>query len=731
MGADAQARTLDRCTLMRARGRPTKLSEPLRRRALHDPRRRCNMDGSAARARSGARAAGRASGYCKPFPRLGDSIPPLLNFMKIKSGLFLFLALLFPALAAAQLPSNASLAGDYYFVHLLISGPGTPDEARLLGGVMTFDGAGGYTFTGQLGVRDGTPAASGGSGSYEVDSSGFLVLDNPIDGALQINGRMSRAAQQVTGASTEAVEGTYDLFFALRAPQTAVSDATLSGEYTGAALRFEGATLFDVRTSLLSMTAGGEGSFVGATAVGHSFLAGDQNVAEAIDGATYALNSDGTGVAEFGASSSLFGGSHDVFVSGDGNFFIGYLNEAGARQVFIAIRNLGGVADDEDFRGNFWMTEVINVPSADPATASHTAATGALRSNRDGTAVISQRVRVDLEPVDFSGINFYRIDADSRGLLAGFTDPDAVNMAIGAAVNGRADAFIGAQVDAPGFVTNEHGIFLGVRTPSLSGQGVFLNPLGVANGASFAPPAYPVSPGSIVTLFGSFGPADLRRVATTVPLTTELGGVSATVNGVPAPLFFVSGAQINLQIPFSAAEGGGESSPGILGPAVRIRVTSDGEASNTVAVPLAPTSPGIFSVNSTGLGVGTVTDADFRQINADNPAAPGETVLIFLTGLGALDPPVPDGAAGPTDPLSETVRPVDVYFGVDANNEPLGGDVLFSGAAPNFVGLYQVNVTIPESVVTGPPVPVLVRTPNMTTPDGSGLTDLVEIPVEP
>jgi len=110
---------------------------------------------------------------------------------------------------------------------------------------------------------------------------------------------------------------------------------------------------------------------------------------------------------------------------------------------------------------------------------------------------------------------------------------------------------------------------------------------------------------------------------------------------------------------------------------------------------------------STGVGPGTVVHADFQLVSESNPATPGETVMIFLTGLGALNPPVADGAAGPVSPLSRTTdSDIQVLFGSDA------GRILFSGAALGFVGLYQLNVTIPDSVVQGPAVPMAVSTSN-------------------
>jgi uncharacterized protein (TIGR03437 family) len=254
--------------------------------------------------------------------------------------------------------------------------------------------------------------------------------------------------------------------------------------------------------------------------------------------------------------------------------------------------------------------------------------------------------------------------------------------------------------------------------PSLTGEGVFLNPLGILNAATFAPPTYPISGGTLLSLFGS-GMTPRTENATAVPLPTSLAGVSVTINGVLAPLLTVNKAanfdQINLQTPFATSD-----------QTATIVVNNNGILSNEVRVPVAASSPGIFSAALTGIGAGTVTHADFRPVTQQNPATPGETVIIFLTGLGALNPPVADGAPGPVNPLSRvTDENVQVLF----NNEAGGcrpqdppGVPCFVGAAPNFVGLYQINVTIPSVVVGGAAVPVAIGT-------GNAFADFVDIAI--
>ena len=170
-----------------------------------------------------------------------------------------------------------------------------------------------------------------------------------------------------------------------------------------------------------------------------------------------------------------------------------------------------------------------------------------------------------------------------------------------------------------------------------------------------------------------------------------------TINGAPAPLLFVSGGQLNLQVPFATA-----------GTSATISVNSNGTISNQVTVPVAQSSPAIFSTDGTGFGPGTVVHADFSLVSEARSAAPNETVVIFLTGLGPVDPSIADGAPGPAaEPFSRTTdSSIQVLFGGEV------GTVLFSGAAPGFVALYQLNVTIPSTVVVGAAVPIAIISGN-------------------
>ncbi len=642
----------------------------------------------------------------------------------------LILACLLPLVGSAQIPDNASLNGKYYFVHLLalVNGVTGDASAQNLGGCINFDGNGGYTFDGELGTGSGAPQSVSGVGTYSVDANAFVTLTNPIADTLEINARLGANSEVLLGASTEASDGSYDLFVAIRSPAGGVSDGVFSGTYTGATLIFPDGGAAGIKTALLWLTADGNGSFNSASAAGHAADDLDNNVQQPITDATYSLTGDGSGTAAFGSSATLFSGNRRIFSSVDGNYVIGYSTEAGGREIFLAIRNFSTSADDASWQSTFWMAEIVVDTDLVPGVNLYTSASGGLRSTGTGQAAISQRVNFDQLLIDFSGVNAYAINADSSGFLGGLLDPGVVNMAIGASSNTvspaiaalgsqpppagqngpEPQAFVGARVGAPGQFSPSHGIFFGVRMPGFTANGVFLSPLGVLNAASFAPTTYPISGGTLVSLFGS-GLAPSNLPAPGIPLPTILNGVTVTIDGVPAPLLFVSDLQINLQVPF--ATGGTTAS---------IVANNNGQVSNAVTVPADLSSPGVFSTAQNGLGPGTITHADFRPITAEDPAEIGETVIVFLTGLGPVNPAFADGDAPPSaEPFARTTDPnIAVTFG------GVDGAIFFSGGSPCCVGLYQINVTIPSRVIPGPAVPVTIFT-------STAISDFVDLAIVP
>lgn len=226
------------------------------------------------------------------------------------------------------------------------------------------------------------------------------------------------------------------------------------------------------------------------------------------------------------------------------------------------------------------------------------------------------------------------------------------------------------------------------------------------NGAHFLVNV-PVAPGSIVSLFGR----DLTGESITaaeLPLPRALGGREVVVNeNLRAPLLFLSPTQINFQLPSSL-------SPGTHRVAVRAPETGELVAGGSILV--AASSPGLFTLNGEGRGQGIVLNEDGTTNGAASPAARGSVVQIFGTGQGPLDSALVDGEPAPTDQLLRTTA-VPTSDGTEClNTQPsvcvaVGtafGEVLYSGLAPGFVGLWQINVRIPAGIQPGATVPLRV-----------------------
>lgn len=129
-------------------------------------------------------------------------------------------------------------------------------------------------------------------------------------------------------------------------------------------------------------------------------------------------------------------------------------------------------------------------------------------------------------------------------------------------------------------------------------------------------------------------------------------------------------------------------------------VNNNGVLSDPVEVNILPSHPGIFTVDG---ATGAILHAsDFRLVSPADPAAPGEAVVIYATGFGPVSPAPTTGEPASASPLSLTVIPPVVTVG------GIVAEVLFSGLAPDFVGLNQVNAVVPAGVEPDDAVPLVL-----------------------
>src|SRR5262249_29132931 len=237
-------------------------------------------------------------------------------------------------------------------------------------------------------------------------------------------------------------------------------------------------------------------------------------------------------------------------------------------------------------------------------------------------------------------------------------------------------------------------VFVGVQMMPLSGTGVFVNPQKIYNAASYGPAGNPISPGEFLAIQGTgLAKSDLQA---SPPYPSSLNGVSVLINNKPCAMEFVSATQINCVAPYS-----------MTGSTATIVVQNSGVNSNSVAVPLAATSPAVFSLDYSGAGPGAVVHADFSLVSPSKPATAGETVVVFLTGMGSVNPTVSDGAAGGVNPLNATTaNPIFVLVG------GVAAKVEFSFLHTLYPGLYQMNVTLPTRFPASGTLPLAIQTPN-------------------
>jgi uncharacterized protein (TIGR03437 family) len=103
----------------------------------------------------------------------------------------------------------------------------------------------------------------------------------------------------------------------------------------------------------------------------------------------------------------------------------------------------------------------------------------------------------------------------------------------------------------------------------------------------------------------------------------------------------------------------------------------------------------VLTQSQNGLGYGDLLHLDGTLVNAKSPAQIGETVSVYLTGLGAVNPAISDGAAGPTVQLANATNTIAAYIG------GVQATVTYAGLAPQLAGLYQINLTVPSGVTAG------------------------------
>jgi uncharacterized protein (TIGR03437 family) len=214
--------------------------------------------------------------------------------------------------------------------------------------------------------------------------------------------------------------------------------------------------------------------------------------------------------------------------------------------------------------------------------------------------------------------------------------------------------------------------FVNVPVSLVAGGSAAMAINGVANGAAFN---QTFAPGMILSVFGNnLTNSSTALYAPSVPLPFTLGGSTATVNGLPAPFYYASQTQLNIQVPYETPTG-----PALLA------VINNGQVA-AYPFTVSATAPGIF----VGAANALVPVAS---------ATAGQVLSLFMTGEGDVSPPIATGATPLTStPVNQLPAPRNA-FSMKVGALPVTPQ--FIGIPYGLVGETQVNFAVPANTPLG------------------------------
>src|ERR1035441_6149217 len=597
---------------------------------------------------------------------------------------------------------NSLLQGTYFIRHVINANVTSLfadavgariGEAVSLTGTISFDGNGSYTFNGQVSdttIASGAPQPLSITGVYAVSASGTLAMENEWSTGDTIFGGVGKSAR--LGSSY----GSAFFDFMVAVPMaSSVSNASLSGTYRMVGMEYPNGDVTKVLNSTFLINPDGGGNMGSITVSGHAVAVSDTIFTQSIAGATYSL-SGATGSMTFPAPSGtpLIAGSKQFFVSADGNILVagslnGYDMEVGIQ--------VSGTSASTNFSGTYFAAGEDHEALANLGYYNLDAffgSTNAVQSGANTTVLSEQRINLDNSNYAFDTFGHFAYDYTFGdefvlGSDGSATETRSVDLSTSSSPGSRPELdqfFVGAGGTAR-LLTGQstaYSIELDVQAQSVPQAGpVFLNPLGVVNTANYLPITNPVAGGEFLTLFGT-GLSNSTAEAS-LPFRSSLNGVSVSINDRAAPVYFVSATQIICLVPYATSE-----------QFAVIQVTNNGATSNAVTLFTDISAPGVLTANESGTGGAAALHLNYTLVTASNPATVGETIQLFGTGLGAVTPAVADGVGAPVGTLSTTNDTIDIFV----DGQP--AVVSFSGLAPTFAGLYQVNFVVPSIPDSGP-----------------------------
>jgi len=225
---------------------------------------------------------------------------------------------------------------------------------------------------------------------------------------------------------------------------------------------------------------------------------------------------------------------------------------------------------------------------------------------------------------------------------------------------------------------------------------------GGVGSAAVAPPQAPLAPGEIITIQGaSFAPG---QASAQLPLGLHLGGSGVFLAGTFVPLIYSSGNLITAVVPYTI-----KSNAQYL---LLVNRGMDGAVSGPQQVAMATAQPGIFLVDATGdpsvphklwTQITTGTPVNHSGVAPPNPVKAGDTLVIYCTGLGAVNGTVDVTQPAPANPAA-VASPVTVKIG------GVSATVSSATLSPGVTGIYEVKIKVPGGISPGSGVPLIVTT---------------------
>jgi uncharacterized protein (TIGR03437 family) len=585
------------------------------------------------------------------------------------------------------------LNGTYYMrqVVYFTSGQGLLDQSINIQGTITFSGAGSYSFSGSVlnTAVANTPVATTSTGNYVISASGEGYI-NAVYEAFPNDSIIGLVSHGIFIGSTPGNNGYDSLFIAAPVGSTA-TNATLNGSYAVAYMDptfLPSANALQGGEAFFTMTADGQGNIGSISATSYSGASATA-ATQSLTGVTYAFT-NGAAQLKFGGkadSSTLIAGTHLLYISPDGNFIFG--GSYNGYDMFVGVRAATSPPSNYDglyYQAGLDLDETM-VASTDGYTVldSYYGSLQAFSGNIIGHQALTSASLLNYRSLnslsiyggsnDFTYYDTYTLNSD------GSSDDTAFGQHYVSSADGTIRIGYGI---GPSLSLN-----VAIQAPTFSGSGVYLSPVGVVNAASSAPFTAQVSPGEFLTMYGS-GLAPSNASASSLPLPDKLNGVQVMINDVAAPINYVSPTQINVIVPYAG-----------LASVAHIQVINNGVASNLITEAAGLTSAGLFTTNPVGgIGYAAALHSDYSAVSKSSPAKTGEKISVYLAGMGAVSLPVNNGTAAPSTPPSTTTAAPLVYI-LDTAGNYLQAIVGFSGLAPGFAGLYQINFTVPSGLVSG------------------------------